>query len=230
MINGKGLALIKEFEGCRLDAYQDIAGVWTIGYGHTKTAKPGMRITQLQADQLLASEVSAFATSVDNACDVPPNENQWAALTSLAYNIGVGAFKKSTVLRMHNAGKHAEAAAAFSMWNKAGGKVRAGLTRRRAAEAALYLTPVAGEKQTTRDTPDTKDPAAKFNPGTAVAAVGGGLAVAQQAVAQVSDIWDGLASIGISPHLLLGVLGIASVVAIGWFIWEAKQRRAEGDL
>lgn len=230
MINAKGLALIKEFEGCKLDAYQDIGGVWTIGYGHTKTAKAGMRITQLQADQLLAAEVSGFAADVIALCDVTPNDNQWAALTSLAYNIGVGALRKSTVLRMHNAGKHAEAAAAFSMWNKAGGKVRAGLTRRRAAEASLYLTPVSGETQTTRATPDTKDPAAKFNPGTAVAAVGGGLAVAQQAVAQVSEIWDGLAVFGVSPHLLLGMLGVASIVAIGWFVWEAKQRRAEGDL
>ena len=233
MINQRGLALIKEFEGCKLVAYLDTLAkpsVWTVGYGHTKTAYSGLVITQERANRLLADDVCAFAVGVSRLCTTRPNDNQFAAMTSLAYNIGLKAFGRSTVLRMHNAGKFAEAAAAFGMWNKAGGVVRAGLTRRRAAEASLYLTPVTEAAQTTRATPDTKDPAAKVDVGKWAAGAGASLAVAQQAVAQVSEIWDGLARFGISPNILLGVLGAASIVAIGYFVWDARRRRSEGDL
>jgi len=236
MINEAGLNLIKEFEGCKLTSYLDTLAkppVWTIGYGHTgPRAFEGAVWSQAEADRVLSIDVCAFSGGVEDACVESPNENQLAAMTSLAYNIGIAAFRRSTVLRMHNAGKFAEAAAAFSMWNKAGGKVRAGLTRRRAAEASLYLTPVvAGVVQTTRAAPeDGKDPASgKVSPATIAAGVGGALTVAQQAVAQVQAIWDGLGQLGISPHIIMSALGVAAVITLGYFVYEAYQRRSEGD-
>lgn len=137
-INREGLELIKSFEGCKLTSYRCSANVLTIGYGSTGPhVKPGMTITQAQADELLRSDLRRFEDYVAKAA---PNatDNQFAAMVSLAFNIGEGALGRSTVLRKHLAGDHAGAAAAFGMWNKAGGRVLPGLTRRRNAEAALY--------------------------------------------------------------------------------------------
>lgn len=137
-INREGLELVKSFEGCKLKAYVCPAGVLTIGYGSTGPhVKAGMVITQAQADELLRSDLRRFEDYVAKAAP-KATDNQFAAMVSLAFNVGEAALGRSTVLRKHLAGDHAGAAAAFGMWNKAGGKVLAGLTRRRAAEAALY--------------------------------------------------------------------------------------------
>lgn len=233
MISATGIALIKQFEGCKLNAYLDGGGVPTIGWGTTgPNIKLGMKWTQDQADAALYARIAEFERGVMATCTELPNTHQLDAMVCLAYNIGLGAFKKSTVLRMHNARKFAEAGAAFGMWNKDGGVVRAGLTRRRAAEAALYLTPVEPTvEQTTRAVPDaSKDPAtAKVSPTAIAAGIGGGLTVAQQAVAQVQQIWDGLHDLGISPHILMSALGVAGVVTLGWFLYSEWKRRKEGD-
>jgi lysozyme len=144
-INAAGLNLIKTFEGCVLTAYQDVAGIWTIGYGHTRGVTVGMVFTQAQANQALADDLLSTETSVDKAvAGVATTDNQFAAMVSLTYNIGSGNFASSTVLREHKAGNTQAAADAFLMWNKAtiNGtlQVVAGLTRRRAAERELYLT------------------------------------------------------------------------------------------
>lgn len=233
-VTQEGLALIKAFESCKLTAYLDVLAkppVWTIGYGHTATAVQGMKITQAQAEALFADDVETHAVPLAALLTRAANSNQYSAMVSLAFNTGVGAFSKSTVLRMHNAGKFAEAGAAFAMWNRAGGQVRAGLTRRRAAEAALYLTPAADAvEQATRAAPDTKDPGSStITPGAVAAGAGAALGVAQQAVAQIADVWEGVGRMGVNPHILLGLLGAASIVALGYFIWEARKRRAEGD-
>lgn len=134
-----GIALVKSFEGCKLTAYQDIVGVWTIGYGHTLGVKLGDTITQVRADEMLADELNAFESRMLTLCTTNTNPYQSDAMTSLSFNIGLGAFAASTVLRKHNASDTEGAAAAFALWNKADGFPVAGLTRRRAAEAALYL-------------------------------------------------------------------------------------------
>lgn len=232
MINAAGVTLLKEFEGCKLEAYQDVAGVWTIGYGHTGPAvKQGLRWSLERAENQLLADVATFAAGVAGACTEDPNDNQLAAMVCLAFNIGFGAFRKSSVLRLHNQAKFAEAASAFSMWNKAGGQVRAGLTRRRAAEAMLYLTPVdPNAHQTTRAAPDNKDPAAsKWNVPVLTAAASAALTGAQQIIGQVETVWGQLYRLGINPHYLMAGLGVAAVAGIGYFVYEQWQRRSEGD-
>lgn len=135
-----GLPIIKEFEGCKLVAYQDIVGVWTIGYGETLNVHQGMVITQAQADQMVETRYDWFESKVQALLKVEVTENELGALTSFAYNLGVGSLANSTLLRLLNADTpHSVVAEQFAQWNKAGGQPVAGLTRRRAAEAALFL-------------------------------------------------------------------------------------------
>ena len=139
-INERGLALIKEFEGCRLDAYLCPAGVPTIGYGITKGVKLGQHISQGEADEMLLEEVENFALGVEKLIGTAKtSENQFSAMVALAYNIGLGAFGGSTVLKRHKIGNPVGAANAFLMWTKGGGKILPGLMRRREAERKLYL-------------------------------------------------------------------------------------------
>jgi len=141
-INDAGLELIKHFEGLQLSAYLCPAGVPTIGYGHTKTARIGQRINKDEADALLQKDVKEFEGAIANWAannGVSLNENEFAALVSLAYNIGIGEFAYSTVARKLKEGDRAAASNAFLMWDKADGKVLAGLARRRANERDLFL-------------------------------------------------------------------------------------------
>lgn len=140
-----GLEIIKHFEGCKLAAYQDVADVWTIGYGDTgPDVKPGLVISQEEAERRLANRLAReFEPGVRAAIeDAPTTQGQFDSMVSLAYNIGVAAFKSSTVARMHKAGNYTAAAEAFLLWVKAGGKVLSGLVRRREEEARLYLSDV----------------------------------------------------------------------------------------
>lgn len=141
-INQRGIDLIKSFEGLRLKAYQDSVGVWTIGFGQTgPDIKEGLTITPQTAEDMLHDALRSFEEGVSKSLGgAPTTDNQFAAMVSLAYNIGVGAFKSSSVLRYHRDSNSGRAAASFKLWNKAGGKVLAGLTRRREAERDLYLS------------------------------------------------------------------------------------------
>lgn len=138
-INQEGLNLIKDFEGCRLKAYLCPAGVWTIGYGHTKGVKPDMVITQLDADRFLLQDLKRFEEAVSSLVKVPITPNQFSALVSFAYNVGTGALYDSTLLRKLNNKDYKGAADEFLRWNKAGGKVLPGLTKRRIAERDLFI-------------------------------------------------------------------------------------------
>ena len=141
-MNNAGIPLIKQFEGCKLKAYRCPAGVWTQGWGTTGCrVKPGTTITQEVADQWLYEDVAVFEAGVLDAVDVPLTANQLGALTSFADNVGLSAFRSSTLLRLLNAGDYAGAAGQFPRWNRAGGKVLNGLIRRRAAEQALFVAP-----------------------------------------------------------------------------------------
>jgi lysozyme len=147
--NAKGLAIIKRFEGLELTAYRCPAGKLTIGYGSTGShVKEGMVITEPEAEALLKRDVARFATGVEALIgDAPTTGDQFSALVSFAFNLGLQALLKSTLLKRHKAGRIAEAADQFLAWNKA--RVHGqlvplkGLTRRREAESALYRGEVA---------------------------------------------------------------------------------------
>lgn len=141
----KGIALIKQFEGCKLTAYQDSVGVWTIGYGWTKPVdgKPiraGMTINQETAERLLKTGLVSYESDVSRLVKVGLTQGQFDALVSFTYNLGARSLSTSTLLRKLNAEDYAGAADEFLRWNKAGGKVLNGLTRRREAERALFLS------------------------------------------------------------------------------------------
>lgn len=141
----KGIAVIKQFEGCKLTAYQDSVGVWTIGYGWTqpvdgKPIRAGMTIKQETAERLLKTGLVSYESDVSRLVKVGVTQGQFDALVSFTYNLGSRSLSTSTLLRKLNAGDYAGAADEFLRWNKAGGKVLAGLTRRREAERALFLS------------------------------------------------------------------------------------------
>jgi lysozyme len=139
-INAAGLELIKSFEGLRLDSYICAGGVRTIGWGSTGPhVKEGMCISLEEAETLLKTDLARFERGVEAMTEgVATSDDQFAAMVSLAFNIGLGAFVGSTVLKRHKLGNHLGASRAFLLWNKAKGQVLKGLTRRREAEAKLY--------------------------------------------------------------------------------------------
>ena len=139
-----GKAFIKSFEGKRLAAYDDGVGVWTIGYGTIKypngvKVKKGDVCTDAQVDQYFSNDLVKFENSVNSLVKVPLTQNQFDALVSFAYNLGATNLSNSTLLRKLNSKDYKGAAAEFQKWNKAGGKVMNGLTKRRNAEMELFL-------------------------------------------------------------------------------------------
>lgn len=139
-INAAGLQLIKDFEGLKLKAYKCPADVWTIGYGSTGAhVYEGLEITKERAEELLMEDLERFEEGVSRVSKVPLTSNQFSALVSFAFNLGVRALEKSTLLRKLNSGDYEGAANEFKKWVFAGGKKLAGLERRREAEKALFL-------------------------------------------------------------------------------------------
>lgn len=135
-----GIVLVKSFESCQHRAYKCPAGIWTIGYGHTgKDVHEGQIATDDEIRLMLLSDLQKFETAISNCVHVPLEQYEFDACISLAFNIGQGAFGDSTLCRMLNAGNKAGAADQFPRWNKVGGKVLAGLVRRRSAERLLFL-------------------------------------------------------------------------------------------
>ncbi len=138
-ISQRGVDLVKGFEGLRLKAYYCAAGVRTIGYGSTGPhVTEGLVISEAEAEALLRKDLARFEAAV-NRLAAPCTQGQFDALTSFAFNCGVGALEKSTLLKRHKGGAFEAAGAEFVKWNKGGGRVLPGLTRRRAQERALYL-------------------------------------------------------------------------------------------
>lgn len=142
-ISDAGLDLIRGFEGCRLEAYPDPGTggePWTIGVGHTGGVRPGQTITQDEADALLRSDLERFEKCVDGCVRGAITQQQFDALVSFAFNLGCNALRGSTLLHKLNQGDDAGAGQEFLKWDKAGGRVMAGLTRRRQAEMDLFLS------------------------------------------------------------------------------------------
>lgn len=133
-----GIQLIEQFEGLSLKAYQDVAGVWTNGYGNTHGVVPGTTITQAQAESDLLFNVAGSEYVVNTVVKVPLTQNQFDALVDFVFNLGSGNFQSSTLLRLLNQNDLVGASNEFPKWNHAGGVVVAGLTKRRLAEQALF--------------------------------------------------------------------------------------------
>lgn len=140
-INKNGIDLIKAYEGCKLKAYKDTVGIITQGWGHTGSdlVFPST-ITQEKADAWLLSDLKRFEDGVSKLVTVKLTDNEFSALVCFVYNVGLGAFKSSTMLKLLNAGEKEDASNEFNRWNKASGKVVAGLTARRLAEKTLFLS------------------------------------------------------------------------------------------
>lgn len=134
----RGIAFIKDYEKCRLASYQDVGGIWTIGWGDTVGVLPGMVITQDEADARFEKRLAIFDSGVQSLVKVPLTDNEFDALVAFAYNAGLGSLESSHLLALLNAGDIAGAANEFPRWNHVKGKVVAGLTNRRAAERALF--------------------------------------------------------------------------------------------
>lgn len=201
-INAAGLALVKEFEGLRLVAYDDlapnrtlkkgdaVAGTLTIGHGHTgPDVHVGQRITAAQAEALLREDLGEAERAVGAALAREAGDNAFSAMVSLAFNIGGPRFARSSVCRRFNRGDLAGAAEAFSLWNKAGGRVLPGLVRRRAAEAALFLKPEARGKRPATESPDGVTPTL-----STLAKVQAAVAGATATVAPAVGFWQELES------------------------------------
>ena len=137
-ISQEGISLIKKFEGCEYNAYKCAADVLTIGYGHTKDVKEGDLVTQQEAENLLTKDLEEFEESVIDAVEMPMSQHQFDALVSWTFNLGPSNLNSSTMLKVLNKGDYEDVPAQIKRWNKAGGKVLEGLTRRREAEALLF--------------------------------------------------------------------------------------------
>ena len=138
-ISNAGLALIKESEGLRLEAYKDAVGIWTIGYGSTgENVRPGMKITEDEANDMLMADVMECETCIEEHVTVDLTQGQFDALCSFIFNLGCAAFTRSTLLRLLNEEDYDGAEQQFHRWVNAGGVKLAGLVTRRAAEAELF--------------------------------------------------------------------------------------------
>ena len=202
-INAAGLSLVKEFEGFEPRWYKDPVGIQTIGYGHTDAAgepkyaaTKGLVLTEAKATEILRNDLQKYADAVSRAVTVPLNDNQFDALVSWCYNVGPGAMAGSTLVRKLNAGDYSAVPSELAKWNKAGGKVLNGLTRRRAAEATLFASkavPAPSPCPTPKPAPvppvAESKPAASNGAKALVAAI---VAAVAAAGAWFSDLFQGL--------------------------------------
>ena len=219
MLNKASLDLIKRWEGCKLKAYKCSAGVWTVGYGLTTSAGfievgPNTVITQEEADWYLEKTIEKFIAQIKPAITAPINENELGAFTSLAYNIGPTAFRKSSALRHFNAGNKDKVPNALRMWRKAGGKVVNGLVNRREAEVDLFLTPVVAEQPAPVRTSAVQSKTVQASAVQAATAFGGAVTAIQAL--------DGLAQIIVAGGAVLIIL-----MAI-WIMRERMKKWADG--
>ena len=229
--SNRGLSLIVQFEGFRPEAYRDVVGVVTIGFGFIRGVKMGDKMTLAEARDRLKREIVEYEQGVLAACTRKPNQNQFDAFVCFAFNVGVAGFKKSSVLKAHNRGDYQAAARAFGLWDKAGGKVFTGLTRRRAAEAALYLEPVdielADEPEPMPQLVEPERPmtASTINRASVAAGTTATLAAAGEALQTVQGVRYGLQGLDgwIVPALLVVVVALC-----GYIIWERVNQRKGG--
>lgn len=237
----RALQFIKDHEGLRLKAYKDAVGVWTIGYGHTSDdyfeVKKGQVITDAKANDLLRHDVEEAEAGIDQMLTKPlPNGNMYGAVVSLVFNIGLGNFKKSTLLKKLNKQDYTGAAKEFDKWVNAGGKPLKGLIRRRAEEKALFSTPekladkVVNQPKITFVTEETKaaravkgevTAAKKLPKGAKETMTAGGL-LAATGISDYLGVWNQIKDyVGDYAPWILGSIGAA--VVLGFVIRYFKK-------
>ena len=224
-LSDSGRDKLKTLEGFRGTAYVPVPNdKTTIGYGFTEGVKPGDHMTLEQADARLITELLPYETAVFCACTLAPNQCQFDAMILFCFNVGIAGFEKSTVLKAHNRGDAQAAARAFGLWNKSGGVVYAGLTRRRALESSLYLTPeIAPPMPQTVDS-ESHLAESPINRASVIAGGTAALASTNEIITAITDVKDGVAGLG---EWLLPVALVAIVIACGYVIYTRwLQRRA----
>jgi lysozyme len=223
-----GIAIIKQFEGCKLKSYRCPADKLTIGYGHTSDAgspqvTDGMVITQDEAVRILANDLVKFEKAVDGMVTVELSQGQFDALVSFAYNCGTGALKKSTLLKKVNAEDWDACPAEFMKYTRGGGKVLPGLIRRRKAEVESFVGNDLNEQhfRVTPDAPQASKTMAQSKEGNAAVVAGGAgaLAVVSEVLPVVKEGGDILSSL--SPNVLVLVIVVGAAIAI-WF-WRKRR-------
>lgn len=186
---------LEQWEGLRLTAYQDQGGVWTIGYGHTGKVRgqplgKGVTITKEEADQLLALDLAKFEAAVEQSVTVSLSDNQRGALVSFTFNVGVGAFKGSTLLKKLNKGDYASVPLELAKWTRVAGKPNAGLANRRAAEAGLWASGGFVASAPVQPAKPSAPPLAKSK--TTLAGLGAASTTGLGLLGQVSDASDSM--------------------------------------
>ena len=234
----KGVALIKAHEGLRLRAYLCPANVWTIGYGHTSaaghpTVVSGMKITNAEAEDILRRDMSRFEQGVDELVKVGLSQNQFDALVSFAFNVGLGAFKRSTLLKKLNAGRYDAVPAELMKWTKGGGRELPGLVNRRRDEASLWRSldiGATGGLATTGQPDPPKPPKTMAQSKTGntaiVTGVAGAIAPINEAIKATRDTAEGVSGLmAAGPWVLLAVLLVAGAA----FIWFDRRKKLTED-
>jgi lysozyme len=221
-ISRAAINLIKKYEGLRLNAYRCSAGVWTIGYGHTSAAgapevTPGMKISKQEAEDIFEKDIQQFAKGVENLIKVSVSPNQFGAMVSLAFNIGLSAFKKSSVLRFVNQKRFDDAADAFLLWNKAKGKVLKGLVRRRAEEAELFSSTDGVDVRVPDEPKGKKMTLSTTNLAAGATAAAGVTAATKEIVENTSSIFSSSGMITVALILVI----------VAGSVWIVKERWAK---
>ncbi len=230
-IDIEAVRLIAEFEGCKLQAYRCPAGKWTCGWGETDGVGPDTVWTQEYADQRFCDSLTDFTEKVRDKLTREASASQLGAMVSLAYNVGVAAFARSTVLKAHNSGDFEAASRAFGLWNKArvNGALTElkGLTRRRAAESSLYLRDESQDRMPQAvegESNLSKSPIQQSGVVTAATGVGTVMAAMVDGFGeQVKRVGEIATSVGVQPVLVIGfTLAIAGGTAI---YYRMRQRK-----
>lgn len=220
--SSKGVKALASEEGEVLESYQDVAGTWTVGIGNTSHAGPGITITKAKSRALLKKDLKIAEDAINRLVKVDLSQNMFDSLSSLVFNIGVGAFAKSTLLKKLNKGDYLGAADEFLKWRKAGGRVISGLVKRRARERAMFLD--GYEVHSTDDyelesnlEPDhpLRQPVHANKPTMALAGTGtaGALMGAAESVAPLAEY---------SVYLQI-LFAILVITGIGYFIYTRKE-------
>lgn len=232
-----GIAFIKRWEGVRLRAYRCSANVLTIGVGHTAAMgdpKPvdGMKITEAEAEAILRRDLGSIERDVEKAVTVHVNQRQFDTLVSFVFNVGIGAFRKSTLLKKLNASRYDEVPSELMKWTRAGGRVVQGLVNRRKAEADLWRG-ASSDQKPDGDMPQLVDPPRKMTQskeGNAALLAGGAatLTAANDVAQQLQETGDNLTSLIDllkNPNFIVLVL----VVIIAGAIWYWRKQRMDKD-